>query len=105
MTDQPPRQRGAAAARTTRDARDAAMREHDALLAGVRHELRTPLNAVLGYSDLLMEDAADGGYEALLPELRAIRGMGSDLLARIEDLLDPARDGALPPPDPAALQA
>ena len=27
------------------------------------HELRTPMNAILGYSEMLMEDAEDAGQE------------------------------------------
>ena len=32
-----------------------------AFLAHMRHQLRTPINAMIGYSEMLLEDAADRG--------------------------------------------
>jgi CheY-like chemotaxis protein/two-component sensor histidine kinase len=52
------------------------------------HELRTPLNAILGYSELLLEDAAGEGHQALLPDLRKIHSAGRHLLGLINDVLD-----------------
>jgi len=57
-------------------------------LANMSHELRTPLNAVLGFSDLLEEQAG-----ALLTErqrrfLRHIHDAGTHLLELINDVLD-----------------
>ena len=43
--------------------------------------LRTPLNAIIGYSDLLREEAEDGGYDALVPDLQRIESAGKHLLA------------------------
>ncbi len=31
----------------------------EAFLAAKRHELRTPINAIIGYSEMLLEDAED----------------------------------------------
>jgi class 3 adenylate cyclase len=58
-------------------------------LAHLRHELRTPLNHVLGYSEMLLEDAGDGSPLAL--ELQQVRGEGRALLAVVEESLSPAR--------------
>ncbi len=55
-------------------------------LASMSHELRTPLNAILGYSELVIEDLADG--EASVADVRRIKGAGAHLLAMINDLLD-----------------
>ena len=52
------------------------------------HELRTPLNAIIGYSEILQEDAADGGQEQLVPDLKKIEGAGRHLLGLINDILD-----------------
>ena len=60
-----------------------------ASLAHLRHELRTPLNHVLGYSEMLLEDAGDASALAL--ELQQVRGEGRALLAVVEESLSPAR--------------
>jgi CheY-like chemotaxis protein len=60
-----------------------------ARLATLRHELCTPLNAILGYSELLLEGLA--GDAACVTDLGKIHTAGSELLARVNDLLDPAR--------------
>ncbi len=57
-------------------------------LANMSHELRTPLNAVIGYSDLLMDEALDEGHDNNLEELRQIRSAGMHLLGIINDVLD-----------------
>jgi CheY-like chemotaxis protein len=64
------------------------------LLANVRHELRTPLNAVIGYSEMLLEDVADRGSGNLHSDLGKIHSAGSQLLALVNDVLDPARVAA-----------
>ena len=52
------------------------------------HELRTPLNAVIGYSEMLQEEAEDLGEEAFLPDLQKINAAGKHLLGLINDILD-----------------
>jgi CheY-like chemotaxis protein len=61
------------------------------LLANVRHELRTPLNAVIGYSEMLLEDLEDQGSESLRSDLEKIHSAGGQLLALVNDALDPAK--------------
>jgi len=70
-------------------------RARRALLANLRHELRTPLNAVIGYSEMLLEDVADAGPEELSPDLERINAAGMDLLALVNDALNPARVAAV----------
>src|SRR5215211_1180988 len=62
------------------------------LLRGLRHELRTPINHIIGYSELLLEEAAEGGYLELLPDLQRIRTAGRHLLSQVHALLDLAED-------------
>ena len=58
-------------------------------LAKMSHELRTPLNAVIGYSEMLLEDAAsEGGDEQAVQDLTKINSSGKHLLSLITDVLD-----------------
>ncbi len=57
-------------------------------LANMSHELRTPMNAIIGYSEMLTEDAEDEGYEELVPDLEKINAAGKHLLSLINDVLD-----------------
>ena len=57
-------------------------------LANMSHELRTPMNAIIGYSEILAEEAEDLRQEALIPDLRKINSAGKHLLTLISDLLD-----------------
>jgi len=70
---------------------EAANRAKSAFLANMSHELRTPMNAILGYSEMLMEDALDSGDEDAASDLRKIHQAGSHLLALINDVLDLAK--------------
>ncbi|MEY2408573.1 MAG: adenylate cyclase [Verrucomicrobiota bacterium] len=54
----------------------------------LKHELRTPLNHIIGYCEMLMEDAQDRCEEALIADLRRIHLAGRRLLAIINDLFD-----------------
>jgi adenylate cyclase len=69
------------------DPPDAARLER-AALGHMRHELRTPVNGIIGYSEMLLEDAQDAEIEA---DLRRILEGGRDLLARIDALLSADR--------------
>ena len=71
-----------------KDAAEAANRTKSAFLASMSHELRTPLNAVIGYSEMLEEDAEDGGWSELIPDLKKIHAAGKHLLGLINDILD-----------------
>lgn len=57
-------------------------------LANMSHELRTPMNAIIGYSEMLMEEAEDLGQEDFIPDLQKIHGAGKHLLSLINDILD-----------------
>lgn len=52
------------------------------------HELRTPKNAIIGYSEMLAEDAEDDGYDEMIPYLEKINTAGRYLLGLINDILD-----------------
>ena len=64
--------------------------------AHLRHTLRTPLNHIIGYSELLLEEAKERGLEDMMADLRNIHTAGKELLALINDLFDPAAVDADP---------
>jgi PAS domain S-box-containing protein len=59
-----------------------------AFLANMSHELRTPMNAIIGYAEILREDAEDEENEAIIPDLDKIISAGKHLLSLINDVLD-----------------
>jgi PAS domain S-box-containing protein len=59
-----------------------------AFLANMSHELRTPMNAIIGYSEMLAEDAEDAGSDDMLGDLQKITAAGKHLLSLINDVLD-----------------
>ena len=65
-----------------------ATKAKSAFLANMSHELRTPMNAILGYSEMLMEDAEDQGQEDFIPDLQKIHTAGKHLLGLINEILD-----------------
>jgi PAS domain S-box-containing protein len=72
-------------------ARDQALeasRAKSSFLANMSHELRTPLNAVIGYSEMLAEDADNEGKQEISADLKKIHASGLHLLSVISDILD-----------------
>ena len=67
---------------------DAANQAKSEFLANMSHELRTPMNAILGYSEMLMEEAEDIGQDDFIPDLKKINQAGNHLLSLINDVLD-----------------
>lgn len=59
-----------------------------AFLASMSHELRTPLNAVIGYSQMLQEDAAAEHRAGDLQDLQKIESAGKHLLELINSILE-----------------
>lgn len=57
-------------------------------LAKMSHELRTPLNAVIGYSQMLLEEAADTGDTDDVPDIERIHAAGVHLLRLVNNVLD-----------------
>ena len=71
-----------------KDAAEQASRAKTRFLAHMSHELRTPLNAVIGYSELLMEEAKARGLGTFEDDLKKIQNAGNHLLELISDILD-----------------
>jgi signal transduction histidine kinase/DNA-binding response OmpR family regulator len=73
------------------EAKEAAVSANKAksgFLANMSHELRTPMNAILGYSEMLMEEAEDIGQDDFVADLKKINQAGNHLLSLINDVLD-----------------
>ncbi len=68
-----------------------ASRSKSQFLANMSHELRTPLNAVIGYSEMLQEEAEEGGQVQFIPDLKKIQIAGTHLLELINSVLDLAK--------------
>jgi len=73
------------------EAAEDANRAKSGFLANMSHELRTPMNAIIGYSEMLMEDAEDEGNEDAVDDLKKIHSAGTHLLSLINDVLDLAK--------------
>ncbi|HEU4884278.1 MAG TPA: response regulator [Longimicrobium sp.] len=71
-----------------REAAENANKTKSLFLANMSHELRTPLNAILGYSEMLMEEAAEMELASFGADLEKIGSAGRHLLALINDILD-----------------
>ena len=67
---------------------EAANRSKSIFLANMSHEFRTPLNHIMGFSQILQEDARDLGAEELIDDLKTISSSSLDLLTLIEGILD-----------------
>jgi adenylate cyclase len=55
----------------------------------LRHQLRTPLNQIIGYGEMLQEEAQDAGHEQYLADLERIGIAARNLLALIDKNVDP----------------
>ena len=75
-------------ATAARELAEEANRTKSAFLANMSHELRTPMNAIIGYSEMLIEDAEDSGNDEPVPDLKKIHTAGKHLLGLINDVLD-----------------
>ena len=79
---------------------------HPDPVAQLRHDLRTPVNQILGYSEMLQEDAEAAGHAAYVADLQKIQLAARNLLGIVNSKLNvPALAGVIPPPAPAAAPA
>ncbi|MGK7907814.1 MAG: response regulator [Synechococcus sp.] len=71
-----------------KEAADTASKAKSDFLANMSHELRTPMNAIIGYSEMLQEEAEDLDDDIFSEDLTKIHGAGKHLLSLINDILD-----------------
>ncbi len=65
--------------------------DQNSFFAYTRHELRTPLNVIMGYSEMLIEDADSLGQPGFLPALTEINSKARSLLRLIDYNLTASR--------------
>lgn len=75
-------------ANLARDEAEQANSAKSAFLANMSHELRTPMNAIIGYSEILIEEAEELEPAEFVPDLKKILAAGKHLLGLINDVLD-----------------
>ena len=66
------------------------------LPAELVHDLRTPLSHIIGYSEMLMEQAREAGHEDYLPDLQKVNAAGLRLLALMEEHFESVRPAGPP---------
>ncbi len=74
-----------------RDAAEAANRAKSMFLANMSHELRTPLNSIIGYTELIMDEARDDEscrVREVVPDLKNVVLSAKHLLGLIGGILD-----------------
>ena len=59
-----------------------------ASLSDIRQKLLTPVSAIVGYSELLYDEAVEENLEAILPDLDRVLGAARQLLEMVDLLLD-----------------
>ena len=62
--------------------------------SNLKHDLRTPLNHIIGYCEMLLEEATDQAQAHLVGDLERIHFAGRRLLTVINDLFDPIKSAA-----------
>jgi signal transduction histidine kinase len=70
------------------DMAESASRAKSRFLATMSHELRTPLNAVIGFAEIIKEDAHASGLAAIGTDAARVRAAGLHLLGVINEILD-----------------
>jgi len=75
----------------------------ESLITNLDYQARAPLNGVIGYSEILLENAVEKGQEEIIPDLEKIHAAGELFLARLNNIIDFSDlDAGLQSPAPGA---
>jgi signal transduction histidine kinase len=74
--------------RVEKAAAEEADRAKSGFLAMVSHELRTPLTTIIGYSEMMLEQAESDNLPQYVADLKQVHTAGEHLLTLINDILD-----------------
>jgi class 3 adenylate cyclase/CheY-like chemotaxis protein len=69
--------------------------------AKIRHDIRTPVSQILGYSELLQEEAEEAGQGGFVADLKKIHAAATRLLKLLDEHF-PGKSAAAPAPPPSA---
>jgi signal transduction histidine kinase len=80
----------ALALKAAKEAAETANRAKSDFLALMSHELRTPINAIIGYAEMVVEEAGDGMETdpAILEDVKRITHAGRHLLSMVNNIMD-----------------
>ncbi len=79
------------ALRQARDLAESASGAKSAFLATISHELRTPMTVIMGYSEMLLDEARAAEQEQTAIRLERIQAAAKHLLDMVNDVLDLSR--------------
>ncbi|MCX7109461.1 MAG: response regulator [Proteobacteria bacterium] len=71
----------------------------------LRHDLRTPLNHIIGYSEMLAEEASNSGREDLLPDLQRINQAAREMVDQVDGMFAQASGTHLREPGKTEFQS
>ena len=61
--------------------------------ASLRHDMLTPLNHIIGYSEMLLDEAREGQIESFVADLQKIHAAGKKLLTLINTFMGESKLG------------
>jgi adenylate cyclase len=98
------RSRAASDAGSTGEQATGAVPASRVVVTQLRHDLRTPMNAILGYSEVLVEEAVELGVGHLKDELQRLQEDAKAMLERIGEALPAGAEGIERDPDELRAQ-
>lgn len=77
----------------------------EAALSKLRHDVRSPINAIVGYAEMLVEEAGVQPGSETATDLEKISKAGRELQRAVDDIFNPASFARLERVEPAAREA